>query len=252
MRGVAVVLAAIPEHLDQREQEVAVERIGVGDVERHRVEVEVAAAAQEQRVVGAERAEDAALHVLRDRDHRAAEDPALAVAVVVDRAAVEQRRAARVLERGVRREPTRVAQQAREEREVEDPLLAAVGNHLEERQVDQRGRHVRQIAGREAEPVDRAEHVVVLAADVVDAVVGDRHAAVEQAVAVDARLRGAAHERDLGDLAHVPRRHRADRIGQPVAVERALRITRIHGVGRVVEEPVRRRARALPDPAGLE
>ena len=87
---VAVRLAAVPEHLDQRERERLRHRVGVGRLEDRRVGVEVDRAVEQDRVVHRRHAERRAGEVGRDRGQRAAQDPALAVAVVVEAGGVDR------------------------------------------------------------------------------------------------------------------------------------------------------------------
>ena len=109
--GVAVRLAAVPEHLDQRQEQRALER-GSGRTasrtERERVEVD--AALEQQAVVHRAHVEHRAVEVGRDRGERAARDAALAVAVVEEPAGVDQRAARRRWNAGLAAKPCRVDQ----------------------------------------------------------------------------------------------------------------------------------------------
>ena len=138
--GVPVGVAAIPQHLDHREQERALEQVRVGRAEDGAVGVEVDAAVEQDRVVHPGHAEHGAGEVGRERRERAAEDAALAVAVVEQAAGVDHALAL-VLERGVRAEPVRVDHEAARGRaEVHEALLEPVGEAREEREVPEDAR----------------------------------------------------------------------------------------------------------------
>ena len=115
--GVAVVLAAIPQHLDQGKAEVAIQIVGVGQIKRQRIRresvevvrlVEINTPPQQRGVVHADHAQHAAGDVLGQGHHRTTADAALRVAVVKD-LAVGKHRLPRLLERRVGAEPIRVA-----------------------------------------------------------------------------------------------------------------------------------------------
>ena len=250
--GVAVVLGAVPQHLDQREQGVAVQLVLIRQIDRHREDVEIHAAREQRGVVHAQHAQRTAVDVLGRRDHHAAVDAALAVAVVVDLAVVEHRLATDA-ERLVRSETLRVAQQARQEQLVQHALLRAVRHRREIGHVHGHGQHVGQIARGEAEPVGGAEHHVVFFAEAPQLLLADLAVVAEQAVAVQRRPRrfqvgrgGArkrlAGQRGFGDAAGEGRGQFAAAIRQAVAVNAALRIRRVWRIGRVIEQPVRRTA----------
>ena len=120
---VAVRFAAVPEGLDERHDDVAVEPVGVARVEQGCEGVEVGRPREQRREVHPGHAQDGAGEVGRDGGDGSAHDPALRVAVVHERARVDEARPFAGPEGGVCGEAPRVAQQPAEEEEVEDPLL---------------------------------------------------------------------------------------------------------------------------------
>src|SRR5436305_49942 len=64
---VAVRVGAVPQHLDEREEQWALELLRVRRIEERRVEGEVAAAREQQRVVNYRNAAHAASDVMSDR-----------------------------------------------------------------------------------------------------------------------------------------------------------------------------------------
>ena len=191
---VAVRLAAVPEVLDQREDQRPLELVRVVRVQELRVLVEVDAAPQQRRVVHARHAEHGAVEVGRERGQRAAHDPALAVAVVEQARGVDHRlrlrRPCRTGTPGSLVKPGRVDHQPAQVHEVDEPLLGAVGERGEVREVAEDRGDVRQVLGRHAGPVGGAEHEVVLVGHRLDVAGGDLARAAEQAVAVERRPRG--------------------------------------------------------------
>ena len=134
---VAVRLAVVPQVLDEREQQRAIERVRVAAVEDLRELGEVAAPRQQQRVVHARDVQRRAREVGVDRRQRAAEDRALAAAVVEEMRGVDHALPVDP-EDGARAEAARVDQVAAEVEEVDQPLLQPIRDRGEARQVVQR------------------------------------------------------------------------------------------------------------------
>lgn len=91
--GVTVGLTAIPEHLDQIEDQRPRSFIRIRRIENLGELVEVDRARQQGRVVHRRHAKRRAGEVRGNRGQRAAHDPALAIAVVVEGAGIEHRAA---------------------------------------------------------------------------------------------------------------------------------------------------------------
>ena len=159
----AVALAAVPQHVDQPEDQRALGLARVGRVEDRAVGLPVRGAAQQHGEVDPGHAEDRALEVGRHRGQRGAEDAALAVAVVV-----QARRVDEPLERRVRGQALRVDQQPPQVHLVEEALLVAVGERGEAREVAEQLDRVRDVLGGHAAPRRRAEREVVLGGHVAD------------------------------------------------------------------------------------
>ena len=88
---VPVGLAAVPQELQQRQDQRALQPVGIGLVEHRRERVEVDAARQQQAVVHGPDVEHRPREVRRHRGQRAARDAALAVAVVEEPPGVDER-----------------------------------------------------------------------------------------------------------------------------------------------------------------
>jgi hypothetical protein len=123
---VPVVLAAIPQELDELQCQEAVGGVGVGAVEERLELGPVAGAGEQQRVVDAGHAEHDPAPFRADRARCAAEDAALAVADELGRAVVDEGRAVGSLERRVTDEAGGGVEQAPEELLLEQALLHAV------------------------------------------------------------------------------------------------------------------------------
>ncbi len=190
VRGVAVALAAVPHDLEQVEHDRADPEVGVGRVEHALVGRVVLGALQQQTAeVHAADAEHGAGEVGRHRGQRAAEDPALRVAVVAQRARVDQRLAGGA-EGRVDRETERVGHRPPEEHRVEDPLLEAVGEAREAVEVLEDAQGVGDVVLGHPAPRRRAEREVVLLGHVLDVAGEDLVGRAEQAVAVERDPRG--------------------------------------------------------------
>ena len=222
----AVGLAAVPEHLEERDQQAPRAAVRVGRLEDDVVGVEVHRARQEGAVVHRGHAEHRAPPVRRDRGGQPAEDGALRVRVEVQLRGVEQLRPAGALERGVRGEALRVREQPAQVERVDDPLLEAIRQRRELRDVLEDLDRVRDVVARHARPVGRAEREVVLRAHVLDVDLLDLRVGAEQAVAVegDARRRAEGHARDVAlerRLRHVALHLRGQRVRLPARVVEA-------------------------------
>ena len=203
---VAVGVGAVPQDLDDRQQQRPLELARVGRVQRHGVEREVLAAGQQRGVVDARYAENATVDVGRDGEHGAAVDAALAVAVVVRPGRVDERLEAVALvdlERRVRDQALRVDHQPREVEEVELALLHVVGERREAVHVGVGLGRGGDVDGRHPLPVGRAVHEAVLLHHVRDLALADLALPAEQPVAVERRphlLRVGESNTRLGTL----------------------------------------------------
>ena len=222
---VAVGLAAIPERLDQGQQQRPLEAVGVGPVEHRAERVEVHAALHQQAVVHRAHVEHRAVEVRGHRGQRAPGDPALAVAVVEEAARVDQR-ALRVPEGQAGGKALRVHHRPPDVEEVQEALLEPVGQGRELGQVLQRAERVGEVVLRHPDPVGRAHEHVVLVAELLDVVGTHLPGVAEQAVAVQRR----------------PRRMRRRGGTRDVADERRL----VGVAGDALREPVRTEAEARP------
>ena len=180
VRGVAVRIGAVPQRLDEVEDQHPLRLVGIEGVEHARVSqlsgwiarvergrVErrerlrrdvIARARQQDRVIHPRDAQRAALDVDGDGAHRAAVDPALAIAVVVHAARVDERAAVGILERRIRTEALRMDHQPGQVQEVELTLLRPVDEEREARQVRDGDQRVRDVGVGEPEPVRGAVH----------------------------------------------------------------------------------------------
>ena len=132
---VTVRLAAVPQQLDDVEDQRSRFFVGIGRVQEFCELVEVDRTRQQHRVVHRGHAQRGAREVGRDGGQRAAHDAALAVAVVVGVAYVQHRRRghrAVLVEGGVGGEAAGVDHRAREVQLVEQPLLQAVSHSVEQ------------------------------------------------------------------------------------------------------------------------
>ena len=226
---VAVRIGAVPQHLDERQGERALELLRIRRIEEGGVGGEVAAAREQERVVHCRHAQRAARDVLRDRHHRAAEDAALAVAVEEHVARVEHGVAARILERRVRDEARWMDEQSGEEQLIQHRLLQPIGEAREQRQVPENRDGVPDVLVRHADPFGGAEDEVVLVGHVLDVTGAHLGVGPEEPVPVDRRARrdggpGPGRQRGARDVAHERRRLRRRLVrGDAVAVQHELR-----------------------------
>src|SRR5215204_7770766 len=137
---VAVGLSTLPDHLDERQGQLAVELVGVVVIQPEvrvdvakdsvRVVVEVDASLEQGRVVHARDAEVGTVEVRRYRGQRPAHDPALAPTGVEETTALDEALATRP-EGRIRCETVLMDHRPANEEEVEHALLEAIGDRGE-------------------------------------------------------------------------------------------------------------------------
>ena len=185
--GVAVRLTPVPQQLDDVEYQWPRFFVGVARIQQFCELVEVDRAWQEDRVVHRRHAERRAREVGGHRRQRPAHDAALAVAVVVQVMRVQRRgrvQCSVLVEGFVGRKAGRADHRAAEVELVEQPLLQAVGELWELREVLRRRNRRWQVRQGHADLIGRALDDVVPLGEAALWTGGDLARFAEQAVAV--------------------------------------------------------------------